>query len=150
MRGMDATGKILVLNGVNLGRLGRREPEIYGSTTHDQLAERLVALGRELGTEVEVRQTDFEGEMVGWLHEAADQGIPVVLNPAAWTHYSVAIADAVKMVDTVLEVHISNIHTREEFRHKSLVSPYARGAFIGLGLRGYELAIRFLVEEHPA
>lgn len=133
-----------MLNGVNLGRLGRREPGIYGSTTHDELAQHLVATGAGLGLDVEVRQTDFEGEMVQWLHEAADHDIPVVLNPAAWTHYSIAIADAVAQVPTLIEVHISNVHRREEFRHHSFVSPHATGTIVGLGLAGYDLALTHL------
>lgn len=136
--------KVLVLNGVNLGRLGTRQPEIYGSTTHEELARHLVEVGVGLGLDVDVRQTDFEGELVGWLHEAADQNIPVVLNPAAWSHYSYAVADAVSLVPTVVEVHISNIATREEFRHHSVVSPYVVGTITGLGLGGYDFALAHL------
>lgn len=142
--------RVLVLNGVNLGRLGRRQPEIYGATTHDQLAAHLVELGQELGLDVEVRQTDSEAEMVGWLHEAADEALPVVLNPAAWTHYSIAIADAVVQVETVVELHISNVHAREDFRRHSVVTPYATGVIAGLGLGGYDLALRHLAQlERP-
>ncbi len=133
--------KVLVLNGPNLGRLGRRQPEIYGHATHADLAEHLVGTGTGLGLEVEVRQTDCEGEMIGWLHEAADQNIPVVLNPAAWTHYSIAVADAVAQVNFVVEVHISNVHSREGFRRHSVVSPYVTGVIAGLGFGGYDLAL---------
>lgn len=136
--------KVLVLNGVNLGRLGRREPAIYGTVTHQQLADHLVDTGRQLGLDVEVRQTDSEAELVGWLHEAADAQTPVVLNPAAWSHYSIAVADAVAQVETVIEVHISNIHAREEFRNHSVVSRYAKGVIAGLGLGGYDLALAYL------
>lgn len=136
--------KVLVLNGPNLGRLGKREPEIYGSTTHAELSASLVSLGRDLGLEVEVRQTDHEGEMVGWLHEAADGSIPVVLNPGAWAHYSIAVADAVAQVATVLEVHISNVHAREEFRSNLVITPYATGVIAGLGLAGYGMALAHL------
>ncbi|MGO4956044.1 type II 3-dehydroquinate dehydratase [Luteococcus sp. Sow4_B9] len=136
--------KVMVLNGVNLGRLGKRQPEVYGATSHAQLAERLVVVGESLGLDVEVRQTDSEAEMVGWLHEAADGEIPVVLNPAAWTHYSIALADAVVQVPRVVEVHISNVHAREDFRRHSVISPYAEGVIAGLGLGGYELALRHL------
>lgn len=137
--------RILILNGPNLGRLGKRQPEVYGSTTHDQLAERLVAFGKELGVEVEVRQTDHEGELVGWLHEAADHSLPVVLNPAAWTHYSIAVADAVaQRTADLIEVHLSNVHAREEFRRHSVITPYATGVIAGLGIDGYELALRRL------
>ena len=132
---------VMVLNGPNLGRLGKREPEVYGYTTHAQLADHLVALGRQLGLEVEVRQTDAEAEMIGWLHEAADSGAWVVLNAGAWTHYSIAIADAAAQVANYLEVHISNVHAREEFRHHSVLSAKAAGVLVGLGLNGYDLAL---------
>lgn len=138
---MSTPQRVLVLNGPNLGRLGRRQPHIYGSLTHDALAEHLVGTGRGLGLDVEVRQTDSEAEMLGWLHEAADAKLPVVLNPAAWTHYSIAVADAVAQVDVVIEVHISNVHAREQFRHHSVVSQYATGVIVGLGLGGYDLAL---------
>ena len=136
--------KVLVLNGVNLGRLGTRQPEVYGATTHAELAEHLVGTGRGLGLDVEVRQTDSEAEMVGWLHEAASTGAPVVINPGAWSHYSYAIADAVVQVETVVEVHISNVHAREEWRHRLVISPYVVGTIMGLGLGGYDLALAHL------
>lgn len=138
---MSELRRVLVLNGVNLGRLGRREPQIYGSVTYPDLVDHLVGTGARLGLDVDVRQTDHEGEMVGWLHEAADNDIPVVLNPAGWSHYSIAIADAVAQVPLVVEVHISNVHKREEFRHHSVVSRYATGVIVGLGLGGYDLAL---------
>ncbi|HEY9290754.1 MAG TPA: type II 3-dehydroquinate dehydratase [Microlunatus sp.] len=139
---------VLVLNGPNLGRLGKREPDTYGSTTHAELADRLVAFGTTIGLDVDVRQTDAEAEMISWLHEAADYSIPVVLNPAAWSHYSIAIADAVaQRTADLIEVHISNIHTREEFRHHSVISAYATGVIAGLGLDGYELALRRLATD---
>ena len=136
--------KVLVLNGVNLGRLGKRQPEVYGATTHAQLAEHLVETGAGLGLDVEVRQTDHEGELVSWLHEAADHGWPVVLNPGAWSHYSRAVADAAVQVPTVVEVHISNVHAREEWRHQLVISPYVVGTIMGLGLGGYDLALAHL------
>lgn len=137
--------RVLVLNGVNLGRLGTREPAVYGSTTHAQLASHLVDRGVELGLDVEVRQTDSETELVGWLHKAADDAVPVVLNPAAWSHYSIAVADAVaQRTADLVEVHISNIHSREEFRAHSVVSRYASGVIVGLGVAGYDAALGFL------
>jgi len=139
--------KVLVLNGVNLGRLGSREPQIYGATTYPQLVARLVGLGASLGLDVEVRQSDSESEMIGWLHEAADSGTPAVLNPAAWTHYSIALRDAVaQRIAPLIEVHISNVYTREEFRHHSVVSGVATGVIAGLGIFGYELALRFIAD----
>lgn len=138
-----AARPVLVLNGVNLGRLGLREPAVYGSTTHEQLAERLRGVGAELGLDVEVRQTDDETELVRWLHAAADDAVPVVLNPAAWSHYSIALRDAVaQRTAPLVEVHLSNIHAREEFRHHSVVSAVASGVICGLGPVGYELALR--------
>ncbi|MEJ5944674.1 type II 3-dehydroquinate dehydratase [Pseudokineococcus basanitobsidens] len=137
--------RVLVLNGPNLGRLGTREPDVYGSTTHEELAASLRAHGGRLGLEVEVRQTDAEHEMLGWLHEAADEGLPVVLNPAGWSHTSVALRDACAMLTAPLvEVHLSNIHAREEFRHRSLVSPMATGVVAGLGPGGYLAALSWL------
>ncbi|WP_394620919.1 type II 3-dehydroquinate dehydratase [Lentzea sp. JNUCC 0626] len=137
--------KVLVLNGPNLNRLGTREPLIYGSTTHADLANMCVAEGKDLGFDVEVRQTNHEGQMVDWLHEAADAGTPVVLNGAAWTHYSIALRDACSQLTAPLvEVHISNIHQREEFRHHSVVSAVATGVIAGLGVEGYLLALRWL------
>ena len=142
---MSEPNTVLVLNGANLGRLGRRQPEVYGAETHADLDERCRRRGAELGLEVEVRQTDSEAELIGWLHEAADASMPVVLNPAAWSHYSVAIADAVaQRTADLIEVHISNIAAREPFRHHSLISAYATGTIAGLGLDGYELALSWL------
>lgn len=132
-----------VLNGPNLGRLGRREPDTYGTSGHDDLVRRCVRAGAELGLDVQVGQTDAEAEMITWLHAAADRSIPVVLNPAAWSHYSIAVADAVaQRTAALIEVHLSNIHAREEFRHHSVVSAHATGVIAGLGLDGYELALR--------
>ena len=137
--------KVLVLNGPNLGRLGSREPTIYGSETHADLVELCEATGRELGIEVEVRQTDHEGEMLGWLHRAADDGHAVVLNAGAWTHYSIAVRDACAALSApLIEVHISNVHARERFRHHSHISAVAAGVIVGLGVQGYSLALRWL------
>jgi 3-dehydroquinate dehydratase-2 len=136
---------IYVLNGPNLGRLGTRQPEVYGSTTYGDLVKLCGQTAERLGTTVDVRQTDAEHEMIGWLHEAADVGVDVVLNPAAWSHYSIAIRDACAMLrGRLVEVHISNIHTREEFRHHSVVSAVATGVVAGLGIDGYRLALEHL------
>jgi 3-dehydroquinate dehydratase II len=142
---------IQVLNGPNLGRLGTREPEKYGSTTYAQLVELIGTAARELDMEVAVRQTDDEAEMLRWVHAAADAGDPVVLNPAAWSHTSIALRDALSMLTAPLvEVHISNIHTREEFRHHSYVSGVADGVIAGLGVQGYALALRWLAAQGTA
>ncbi len=144
--------RVLVLNGPNLGRLGRREPEIYGTTTHAELAELCRGWGRELGLEVEVRQTNHEGEMVDWLNAAADDGTPVVLNAAAWTHYSYAIYDAcAQLTAPLVEVHISDPQERpEEFRHTSVVSPFAREIVAGRGIDGYRVALEALASAGPS
>ncbi|MDP9408628.1 MAG: type II 3-dehydroquinate dehydratase [Actinomycetota bacterium] len=137
--------RVLVLNGPNLGRLGRREPEKYGRTTYAELAERCREVGHELGLDVDVRQTDAEHEMLAWVHEAADDAAAVVLNPAAWTHTSVALRDACsQLAGPLVEVHITNVHAREPFRQHSYVSPVATGVIAGLGTHGYELALRWL------
>jgi 3-dehydroquinate dehydratase-2 len=142
---------VLVLNGPNLGRLGPREPTIYGQATYADLVELCERTGHELGIEVEVRQTDHEGEMLGWLHGAADAGQPVVLNAGAWTHYSIAVRDAcAQLTAPLVEVHISNVHAREEFRHHSYLSAIATGVIVGLGIQGYRLALRWLAESVPA
>ncbi|MGA4669482.1 type II 3-dehydroquinate dehydratase [Propionibacteriaceae bacterium Y1923] len=138
---------VLVLNGPNLGRLGTREPDVYGHTTFADLSEHLLDTGRSLGLDVQVRQTDHEGEMVGWLHEAADLGCWVVLNAAAWTHYSIAVADAAAQVAHYIEVHISNVYAREPFRHHSVLSAKAVGVIAGLGLGGYDLALAHVAAE---
>jgi 3-dehydroquinate dehydratase II len=137
--------RVLVLNGVNLGRLGTRQVDVYGLTSYAELAGMCVATGKELGLDVEVRQTDAEHELVGWLHEAADAQTPVVLNSAAWSHYSYAVRDACALLRAPLvEVHISNIHAREEFRHHSVISAVATGVICGLGVDGYRLALQHL------
>jgi len=143
---MGESSRVLVLNGPNLGRLGTREPEVYGSTTYDDLVRLCEAEGGSLGLDVDVRQTDTEGVLIGWLHEAAAEGIPVVLNPAAFTHYSYAVRDACAMLTAPLvEVHITNPHTREEFRHTSVVSGVASGVIAGFGVDSYRLALRALL-----
>lgn len=136
---------VLVLNGPNLSRLGSREPDIYGSMTFEELAAACTQAGAELGLSVEVRQTDHEGELVGWIHEAADRGIPVVLNPAAFTHYSYALRDACAMLtEPLVEVHLSNPAAREEFRHTSVIAGVATGSITGFGSDSYLLALRYL------
>ncbi len=137
--------RVLVLNGVNLGRLGSREPLVYGSTTHAELAATCVETGAQLGLDVEVRQTDDEAQMIGWVHEAADAGLPVVLNSAAWSHYSYGLRDAcAQLTAPLIEVHISQTHAREQFRHASVISAVATATITGLGIEGYRAALRFL------
>jgi 3-dehydroquinate dehydratase-2 len=140
--------RVLVLNGPNLGRLGSREPDVYGTATHADLVAACEEAGKALGLEVEVRQTDSESELVGWLHEAADASIPVVLNPAAFTHYSYALRDACAMLTAPLvEVHLTNPAAREEFRHTSVVAGVATGTVAGFGLDSYRLALRAIAAE---
>jgi 3-dehydroquinate dehydratase-2 len=136
---------INVLNGPNLGRLGKRQPEVYGSTTHDDLVGIIEREAAELGLKVVVRQTDSEAELLGWIHDAADAKEPVVLNAGALTHTSVALRDAcAELTAPLIEVHISNVHAREEFRHDSYLSAIATGVIVGLGVQGYLLALRYL------
>jgi len=136
---------VIVLNGPNLGRLGRREPNVYGAATYDDLVTRCTEVAGEVGLEVEVRQTDVEAELIGWLHDAADTGSPVVLNAGAWTHTSVAVRDAAaQLTAPLVEVHLSNVHAREEFRHHSYLSDIATAVVVGMGIEGYAAALRFL------
>jgi 3-dehydroquinate dehydratase-2 len=138
--------RVLVLNGPNLGRLGVREPEVYGSTTLAELEAVVGEWGGDLGLEVEARQTDDEAELIGWLHEAVDAGTHVVLNPAAFTHYSYAVRDAAAQVTgaglMLVEVHLSNPLAREEFRHTSVIGGVATGSVAGFGIDSYRLALQ--------
>ena len=140
--------KVLVLNGPNLGRLGSREPEIYGAMDLATLSALCVERGAALGFEIDFRQTDSESELIGWLHESVDSGAHVVLNPAAFTHYSYAVRDAASMVTKaglkLIEVHLSNPHSREEFRHNSVISGVATGVITGFGPQSYVLALQAL------
>jgi 3-dehydroquinate dehydratase-2 len=139
--------RVLVLNGPNLNLLGRREPDIYGTVTLAAVEERLQRLAGELGCTCAVRQTNYEGQLVDWLHEAWETADGVILNPAALTHNSYAVRDAIAAIDPpVIELHISNIHARESFRSQSVITAVAAGMICGLGTAGYELAMRGLVE----
>lgn len=141
------TTTVNVINGPNLGRLGLREPDVYGSTTHDELAALIERTATELGLKAIVRQSDSEAELLDWIHQAADAGEPVVLNAGALTHTSVALRDAcAELRAPLIEVHISNVHRREEFRHRSYLSGVATGVIVGLGVRGYLLALRYLAD----
>lgn len=134
--------RVLVLNGPNLNRLGSREPDVYGTGTLDDLRASLVGASE---LEIDLRQTNDEAELISWLHEAVDTATPVILNPAAFTHYSYALRDAAALVTkaglTLVEVHISNPHAREEFRHTSVISAVATGVIAGFGFDSYRLAL---------
>jgi len=137
--------KVRVLNGANLNLLGTREPAIYGSTTLAQIAERCVKIGDELGLDVEFLQSNHEGEIVDWIQSAINTCDAIVINAGAYTHTSIAIHDALRAYDgTKIELHISNPHLREKFRHTSYVSPAVGAVVAGLGVGGYELVIRLL------
>ena len=140
--------KVLVLHGVNLNMFGKRDPKQYGTATLDEINSRLVALGRELGTEVIVFQTNFEGAMCERIHAAHEERVDaVVINPGAWTHYSYAIHDALEILTApVIEVHMSDIHAREAFRRVSVVAPVARRTIMGLGVESYLQGLRAAVE----
>lgn len=137
-------GRVLVLNGPNLNRLGTREPDVYGTGTLDDLRAELADAAPE-GVALELRQTNDEAELIGWLHEAVDTGSGVILNPAAFTHYSYALRDAAALVTKaglpLIEVHLSNPHAREEFRHTSVISAVATGVIAGFGFGSYRLAL---------
>jgi 3-dehydroquinate dehydratase-2 len=139
---------VLVLNGPNLGRLGSREPEIYGAVSYVELVELLDGVGKDLGLSVVTKQSNSESELISWIHEAVDSQIDVVLNPAAFTHYSYALRDAAAMITKggckLIEVHLSNPHTREEFRHTSVISGVATGVIAGFGVQSYVLALHQL------
>ncbi|WP_193043061.1 type II 3-dehydroquinate dehydratase [Mycolicibacterium baixiangningiae] len=142
---MSAAPAVRVINGPNLGRLGRREPDVYGSTTHADLVSMIEQEAAGLGLTVSVRQSDSEAELIGWIHAAVDAGEPVILNAGALTHTSIALRDAcAELRAPLIEVHISNVHRREEFRHHSYLSGVATGVIVGLGVQGYLLALRYL------
>jgi 3-dehydroquinate dehydratase-2 len=139
------TGPVNVINGPNLGRLGRRQPEVYGGTTHDDLVAMIEREAAELALKVVVRQSDSEAQLLDWIHLAADANEPVILNAGGLTHTSVALRDAcAELTAPLIEVHISNVYAREEFRHHSYLSPIATGVIAGLGVHGYVLALRYL------
>ncbi|WP_030192722.1 type II 3-dehydroquinate dehydratase [Streptomyces sp. NRRL S-87] len=143
--------RVFVLNGPNLGRLGSREPDVYGSTSYTGLVAACEKLGEELGFAVEVKETNDEGQMIRWLHEAADGRIPVVINPGAFTHYSYGMRDAAaQRTAPLIEVHISNPYAREEFRHTSVIAAVATGTVAGFGIGSYRLALRALADELDA
>jgi 3-dehydroquinate dehydratase-2 len=138
---------VLVLNGPNLGRLGIREPEIYGTATFKDLADLCCQTGKTLGLDVEVRQTNSEAELIGWVHQAADARLPIVLNPGAFTHYSYGLHDALAMrTAPLIEVHISNPAARESFRHTSVVASVANGTIAGFGMMSYQLALQAIAK----
>jgi 3-dehydroquinate dehydratase-2 len=144
------TSTILVLNGPNLGRLGTREPEVYGSETLADIEASLAASVPE-GVSIDLRQTDDEAELIAWIHHAVDERVPVVLNPAAFTHYSYALRDAAAQLRQagvpLVEVHLSNPHTRETFRHTSVISGVATGVIAGFGSDSYRLAVDWILRQ---
>ena len=145
---MVANRTVLVLNGPNLGMLGSREPDVYGSTSLADLERACTEAGEALGLGVVVRQSDDEAELIKWLHEAAQESVPVILNPAAFTHYSYALRDAVAMrTAPLIEVHLTNPAAREEFRRQSVIAEVASGTVAGFGLASYLLALQAVAHE---
>lgn len=141
--GMSKT--IFVLNGPNLNMLGKREPGIYGGQTLDDVKQQCIAAGRELGFDVDFRQSNHEGTLIDWIHEAGEEAVGVAINAGAYTHTSIALHDAMKAVSVpVIELHISNVHAREEFRHHSMIAPAAKGVICGFGTASYILALHAL------
>ncbi|MDN4525282.1 type II 3-dehydroquinate dehydratase [Fictibacillus fluitans] len=140
--------RILVINGPNLNRLGKREPGIYGKNDLASIEEHLIRFAEENGSTAVCRQSNHEGDILDWIHEAENEFDGIALNAGAFTHYSYAIRDAIASVNIpVIEVHISNIHAREEFRHHSVIAAVAAGQIAGLGVKGYELAVLALIGE---
>jgi 3-dehydroquinate dehydratase-2 len=138
--------KILLIHGPNLNMLGEREPGVYGTETIDMINERCMALAKELNIELEIRQSNHEGEIIDMVQASGRSVKGIVINPGAFTHYSIAIRDALAAVKLpVVEVHLSNIYTREEFRHTSIIAPVARGQICGFGKESYLLGIRAVV-----
>jgi 3-dehydroquinate dehydratase-2 len=138
---------VLLLNGPNLNLLGEREPGVYGNQTLETIEERVIQLGVELGVSVSCAQSNSEGELVGLVHDAR-QGHGLIINPGAYAHYSYAIRDAIAAISVpCIEVHMSNVHARDEFRHTSVVSPVVDGFICGCGAFGYELALRALIQQ---
>lgn len=139
------SNKVTIINGPNLNRLGLREPEIYGSLALKDIEDQCVTLGQSLGLQIECLQSNHEGQLIDWLHLAAQDTLGVVLNAGAYTHTSIALHDAIKSIPTpVIEIHLSNVHARETFRHTSLLAPAAKGVIAGFGADSYTLAIRAL------
>ena len=137
--------KILIINGVNLNMLGTREPEVYGNRDYNSLCMEITEFGAQIGTDIEVVQSNIEGEIVNFIHAAQGKYDGIIINPGAYTHYSYAILDALKSINVpAIEVHISNVHAREEFRHNSVTAAACIGQICGLGIDSYKLAIRYL------
>lgn len=138
--------ELLVINGPNLKALGKREPAIYGKETYEDLVQRLKEMSQNYDCRIECVETSYEGQVIDWLYEAEGQYEGIIINAGALTHYSYAIRDAIVAIGIpVIEVHISNVHKREAFRHESVIGPVVTGSIIGLGLRGYELACQFFL-----
>ncbi len=147
-RGVKSYMRVLVINGPNLNRLGVREPGVYGSNTLTDLEKDLLTFGEKFNSEVTCFQSNHEGDLIDAIHEADEQYDGIVINPGAFTHYSYAIRDAIASITVpVIEVHISNVHAREDFRHTSVTAPVTAGQIIGLGFKGYELAILALKDK---
>lgn len=145
----DQLKKIYVINGPNLNRLGKREPDVYGSSTLKDLEKLFLTLSTDFNCEFIFKQSNYEGAIIDWIHEAEDeQAVGIILNPGAFTHYSYAIRDAVASIEVpVIEVHISNVHSRETFRHTSVISPVTRGQIVGFGFYGYKMAALAFLEQ---
>lgn len=140
--------KIVIINGPNINLLGEREPAIYGGVTYDTLCQQLVQQGLEQGVEVECFQSNHEGDLIDKIQAERHQAQAFIINPGALTHYSYALYDCIRsVVPPCIEVHISNVHQREEFRHKSLIAPACQGSLVGLGVTGYQLALAYLMKD---
>lgn len=140
--------KVLVINGPNLNLLGKREPEIYGHDSLDKLNKRLQNAGKDMGLTLEFFQSNSEGDIIDFIHDKASDAAGLIINPGAYTHYSYAIRDAISAVDIkAVEVHLSNIYSREEFRHKSVIAPVCVGHIVGFGYYGYAMALSYFADK---
>ncbi len=146
MDGVRKMGNVLLLNGPNLNRLGKREPDIYGDTTLEDIEQRVRQQLDARSWGMDSKQSNHEGDLIDWIHQAEDSYDGIIFNPGAYTHTSIAIRDAISSVTVpVIEVHISNVHQRESFRHVSMLAPVCAGQIVGLGVKGYELAASYFI-----
>lgn len=147
--GVKRMGKLLLLNGPNLNRLGKREPDIYGSETLQDIETNVLKVLEPYQYQLDAKQSNYEGELIDWIHEAEAEYEGIIFNPGAYTHTSIALRDAISSVTVpVIEVHISNVHQREAFRHTSVLAPVCIGQIVGLGTKGYQLAALYLLESN--
>ncbi len=147
--GVKEMGKLLLLNGPNLNRLGKREPDLYGNETLQDIENKVRDVIEPYQVQLDAKQSNHEGELIDWIHEAEGKYHGIIFNPGAYTHTSIALRDAISSITVpVIEVHISNVHKRESFRHTSMLAPVCSGQIVGLGTKGYQLAAMYFLENN--